>query len=161
VQNTLFYLNHGRHPRTPLNASLESGRTLPSVQENPASAAVAQHMQSTIAHAKSCMLNAQQRQEQYYDRRHGPSLFDVGADVLLATTHLHQNLRTIGTRKPVLRWVGPSKVLDSMGGTAYMAALRVHRLDLPDCMHQVHNAFRVSLIKPYRSDVHNRHHLLN
>ena len=28
VQNTPFYLNHGRHPRTPLGASL--GRTLPS-----------------------------------------------------------------------------------------------------------------------------------
>ena len=32
-----------------------------------------------------------------------------------------------------------------MGGTA-------HRLDLPDCMHQVHNVFHISPMKPYRSD---------
>ena len=32
-----------------------------------------------------------------------------------------------------------------MGGNAYC-------LDLPDCMHQVHNVFHVSLVKPYRSD---------
>ena len=32
-----------------------------------------------------------------------------------------------------------------MGGTA-------HRLDLPDCMHQVHNGFHISPMKPYRSD---------
>ncbi len=32
-----------------------------------------------------------------------------------------------------------------MGGSAYS-------LDLPDCMHQVHNVFHDSLIKPYRSD---------
>ncbi len=32
-----------------------------------------------------------------------------------------------------------------MGGTDYC-------LDLPDCMHQVHRVFHVSVIKPYRSD---------
>ncbi len=143
VQNTPFYLNHGRHPRTPLSASLERGRTLPSKSRNPASAAFAQHMQTTIARAKTCMLNAQQRQKHYYDKRHVPSVFEVGAEVLLATTNLH--LRTTGTRKLIPRWVGPFKVLACMGGSAYS-------LDLPDCMHQVHNVFHVSLIKPYRSD---------
>ena len=100
-------------------------------------------MQTTIARAKTCMLNAQQRQKHYYDKRHVPSVFDVGAEVLLATTNLH--LRTTGTRKLIPRWVGPFKVQADMGGTAY-------RSDLPDCMHQVHNVFHVSLIKPYRSD---------
>ena len=41
--NTPFYLNHGRHPRTPLSASLERGRMLPSKSKIPACAA-AQHM---------------------------------------------------------------------------------------------------------------------
>ena len=102
-----------------------------------------QHMQTTIARARTCMLNAQQRQKPYYDRKHVPSVFDVAADVLLATTNLH--LRTTGTRKLIPRWVEPFKVLARMGSTAYC-------LDLPDCMHQVHNVFHVSLIKPYRSD---------
>ncbi len=100
-------------------------------------------MQTTIARARTCMLNAQQRQKPYYDRKHVPSVFDVAADVLLATTNLH--LRTTGTRKLIPRWVEPFKVLARMGSTAYC-------LDLPDCMHQVHNVFHVSLIKPYRSD---------
>ena len=39
VQNTPFYLNHGYHPRTPLSASLERGRMLPSKCKKPASAA--------------------------------------------------------------------------------------------------------------------------
>ena len=143
MQNTPFYLNHGRHPRTPSSASLERGRTLPSKSRHPASAAFAQHMQTPIAHAKTCMLNAQQRQKHYYDKRHVPSVFEVGAEVLLATTDLH--LRTTGTRKLIPRWVEPFKVLARMGGTAY-------NLDLLDCMHQVYTVFHVSLIKPYRSD---------
>ena len=34
VQNTPFFLNHGRHPRTPLGASLERGRGTPSKSKN-------------------------------------------------------------------------------------------------------------------------------
>ncbi len=30
VQNTTFYLNHGRQPRAPLSVSRQRGRTLPS-----------------------------------------------------------------------------------------------------------------------------------
>ncbi len=41
VQNAPFYLNHGRHPRTPLSALLERGRTLFSKSKTPASAAFA------------------------------------------------------------------------------------------------------------------------
>ncbi len=83
-------------------------------------------------------LNAQQRQKHYYDKRHVLSVFDVRAEVLLATTNLH--LRITGTHKLIPRWVGPFKVLARMGGTAY-------RLDLPDCIHQVHNVFHVSPLK--------------
>ena len=77
--------------------------------KNPAFAAYAQPMQTTIARAKTCMLNAQQRQKHYYDRRHVPYVCDAGAEVLLATTILH--LRTTGTRKLTSRWVGPNSWL--------------------------------------------------
>ena len=123
-----FRLSHLDRPR----------RTLPSKSKNPVSAAFAQHMQTTIARANTRMLNAQQRHKHYYDKRHVPSVFDVGAEVLLATTNLH--MRTTGTRKLIPGWVGPFKVLARMGGTAY-------RLDLPDCIHQVHNVFHVSPLK--------------
>ena len=143
VQNTLFYLNHGRHPRTPLGVSL--GRTLPSQSRNPASAAFTLHnvMQTTLARAKTCMLAAQQRQKHYYDKRHMLAEIAVGSNVLLATTNLH--LKTVGTCKLIPRWVGPFKVTARVGGMSY-------RLDLPACMHQIHNVFHISLIKQYRSD---------
>jgi len=54
-------------------------------------------MQQTLAKAKRCMLDAQQRQKHYYDGRHKPSDFLVGILVLLATKFL--NLRTGGTKK--------------------------------------------------------------
>ena len=60
VQNTSFYLNHGRHPKTPLGASL--GRTHPSQSRRPASAACKLHMQTPLTPATACMLAAQQRQ---------------------------------------------------------------------------------------------------
>jgi len=143
VQNTPFFLNHGRHPRTPLDTVLQEGGPAPSAIRNPASTAYAQHLVETIARAKRCMLNAQQRQKQYYDKKHVPSVFDLGAQVLLATTNL--NLRVSGTRKLIPRWVGPFTVVEGIGKAAY-------KLDLPQCMSQVHNVFHVSLIKPYLSD---------
>ncbi len=41
--------------------------------------------------------------------------------------------------------MGWTKLLARISSTAYC-------LDLVDCMHQVHNVFHVSLIKPYRSE---------
>ncbi len=64
-------------------------------------------MQTTIARAKTCVLNAQQRQKHYYDKRHVPSVFDGGAEVLLAITNLH--LRTTGTRSLYLDGLGLSR----------------------------------------------------
>ena len=143
VQNTPFYLNHGRHPRTPLAVSLDKKRASSQRSKNPASAAFATHLQETIARAKRCMLNAQQRQKHYYDKRHVPSVFEVGTQVLLATTNLH--LRTTGTRKLIPRWVGPFTITARLGPAAY-------RLDLPHNMQQMHTVFHVSLIKQYRTD---------
>ena len=140
VQNTPFYLNQGRHPRTPLGASL--GRTLPSQSRNSAFAAFTLHMQTTLAGAKSCLLAAQQRRKHYYDRRHMPAEIAIGSDVLLATNNLH--LKKVGTRKLIPRWVGPCKV------TACIDALS-YRLDLPARMHQIHNVFHISLMKQYKS----------
>ena len=72
-----------------------------------------------------------------------PAEIAIGSDVLLATNNLH--LKKVGTRKLIPRWVGPCKV------TARIDALS-YRLDLPACMHQIHNVFHISLMKQYRSD---------
>ena len=141
VRNTPFYLNYGFHPKTPLAAILPKGRELAS--KNPASAKYSLHMQQTLAKAKRCMLDAQQRQKHYYNGRHKPSDFLVGNLVLLATKFL--NLRTGGTRKLWPRWVGPFMITTRIGSMAY-------RLELPGSMRSIHNVFHVSLIKEYKSD---------
>ncbi len=141
VRNTPFYLNYGFHPKTPLAAILPKGRELAS--KNPASAKYSLHMQQTLAKAKRCMLDAQQRQKHYYNGRHKPSDFLVGNLVLLATKFL--NLRTGGTKKLWPRWVGPFMITTRIGSMAY-------RLELPGSMRSIHNVFHVSLIKEYKSD---------
>jgi len=64
-------------------------------------------MQTTIACANTCMPNAQQRQKHFYDKRYHPSVFNVRAEVLLATMYLY--LRTAGMRKLIPRRFGPKK----------------------------------------------------
>ncbi len=153
VQNTPFYLNHGRHPRTFLSALLERGRTLPSKSKYPASAPFAQHMQSTMTHAKTCMLNAQQRQKHYYDKRHVPSVSEVGAEVLLATTDLH--LRTTGTRKLIPRWDAPFKVLAHMCGTVIVWICQTACIRFTMCSMSLSSSHTQVMV------AHNHHHLLS
>ena len=73
-----------------------------------------------------------------------PAEIATGSNVLLATTHLH--LKTVGTHRLISRWLGPFKVTARLRGMSYC-------LDVAACMHQVHIAFHVSLIKQY-SDGH-------
>ena len=49
--STLFYLNYGKHPRTPTTVGLNSSN-------NPAAAAFVEHMHSTLAAARDCILKA-------------------------------------------------------------------------------------------------------
>lgn len=100
-------------------------------------------MQQTLAKAKRCMLDAQQRQKRHYDSRHKPSDHPVGNLVLLATRYL--NLNTGGTKKLWPRWVGPFMISSRIGSVAY-------RLELPGSMRSIHNVFHVSLIKQYKHD---------
>ena len=89
------------------------------------------------------LLPPDQRQKHYYDKRHMLAEIAIGSNVLLATTNLH--LKTFSTRKLIPRWVGPFKVTARVGAMSYC-------LDLPACMHQIHNVFPISLIKQYRGD---------
>ena len=138
TQQTPFFPNHGRTPRTPLDILLPHSSAL----DNPASNAFADKMQQMVARAKRLTLAALQRHKRYYDAKHTFAVFAVADEVLLSTSGL--NLKTAGTNKLAPRWVGPFKVLERIGSLAY-------RLDFPETM-RIHNVFHISVLKRYHSD---------
>jgi hypothetical protein len=75
------------------------------------------------------------------DLRRREVKFSVGDQVLLSARHL--NLRTVGPRKLLPKYVGPYTITALMGPAAV-------RLDLPNTL-PVHPVFHVSLLKKYHA----------
>jgi hypothetical protein len=80
---TPFFLNYGRHPRTPAVHSLDC--------TVPAAVNTAQTIETSIARAMRCLEAAQQRQKAY-DQRKIPVTFAPGQSVWLST----KNIKTKG-----------------------------------------------------------------
>ena len=138
IQQTPFFLNHGRAPKTPLDIIIPHRPVL----DNPTSCTFAWRLQQIVAKARKFTLAAQQRHKRYYDANHVPKVFAVNDSVLLSTSGL--NLKIAGTNKLAPRFIGPFKVLERIGAVAY-------KLDLPETM-RIHNVFHVSLLKDYHAD---------
>ena len=143
VNNTPFFLNYGRHPRSPTEfVLLAAKRGREPDDKVPAVKSMIQNMHDAIAEAKRCLHAAQQRQKAYADTRRRDVDFKVGEDVLLSTRNL--TLKMIGSSKLMPRYVGPFKIARKVNQVAY-------ELDLPPSM-KIHNVFHVSLLAQYRSD---------
>ena len=102
VQNTAFYLNHGRHPRTPADLNLPTA--------NPAANDYVTFIADGLRKAKTCLQAAQQRQKAYADQNRSILEFNVGDKVLLSTEHIP--LKKVGTKKLLMKWMGPFKVTE-------------------------------------------------
>jgi hypothetical protein len=82
VQATPFYLNHGRHPRTPMGGKRDD--------DVPAdSAAFVERLQLTLTLARKLLIAAQQRQKAYADKHRIEKSYKVGEQVLLSTKYLN------------------------------------------------------------------------
>jgi hypothetical protein len=84
---TPFFLNHGRHPLTPLSSAV------PARSVNPAVSEWVEGLQTALESAKSNLASAQQRQKFYADRKRRDHPFKVGDQVLLAAR-----------KKPAFTW---------------------------------------------------------
>ena len=83
-------LNYGRHPRVPSDIRLPV--------ESPTA-------HKYLQDARKCMSAAQQRQKRYADEHRSDLSLKVNDRVLLSTEHI--TLRVVGTRKLLMKWMGP------------------------------------------------------
>lgn len=134
VRNTPFYLNYGRHPRTPMWHEL---RNTPS-DKVPAAKALAKRIDDALKAAKQCMDAAQQRQKAYYDRNKMDASYAPDELVMLDT----RNIRRGAFSKLMPKWIGPFHVEHMVGKAAV-------KLRLPPSL-RIHHTFHVSLVKQYK-----------
>ena len=140
VQETPMFLNHGRHPKSPLTVLLPDKSAL-----NPFADDFAAQMHALIARAKRSMFAAQQRQKRYHDiDKRTDKQFAVGDKVLLSTANLALKILRNGTRELAPKWVGPFTVTERVGSLGY-------RLKLPDTM-LLHDVFHVCYLRSYKND---------
>jgi hypothetical protein len=136
TRNTPFFLNYGQHPLTPVTIGTES--------VVPSATAFVHALEEHIQEAKLCLKQAQDRQKAYADQHRRDVQFAAGDQVLLSTKNIRLQKGKDMTRKLMPKWIGPFKVLQTVGPVAA-------RLELPPHL-RMHNVFHVSLLKAYRDD---------
>jgi len=138
---TPYYLNYGRHPRTPLT----SWQTV--VSSNvPAASAFRQRIAEAMTLAKACLSKAQDSMKSAADKHRRPApTYQVGQEVLLSTRNLaFKGFKKANAKKLLPRWIGPFQIEALVGKVAV-------RLSLLKTM-GIHPVFHVSLVKPYLHD---------
>lgn len=131
IRTTPFYLNYGRHPRSPTDFAFKPSKG-PSDD-------FAADMQSALTQAQSCLRIAQERQIRYANKKRRDVEFEVGEYVYLDSKNIKL---PEGARKLGHRFIGPYKILKRVGPVSY-------ELELP-AYPAIHDVFHVSLLRPYR-----------
>ena len=116
-----FCLDYGRHPRVLPDIRLPEVNLL---LTSTLTRLICQAMQR----ARQCLQAAQQRQTRYADKHRSDLSFKVNDEVLLSTEHIP--LRAVGTRKLLMKWMGPCTVVRVVNQVAYQVKLpdgrRIH-----------------------------------
>jgi hypothetical protein len=108
---------------------------------NPATAAFAERLQSSLSFARKCLIAAQQRQGAFADKNRVEKTLKIDDNVLLSTKYLKlKHLKR--SCKLLTRWIGPFEVVQVVGPVAYELKMN------PGW--RVHPVFHVSLLEPYR-----------
>ena len=94
VQETCFFLNRTRYPKSPLTVGPPIGPVI-----NSPAGEFADHICSLIATIRRCMLAAQQRHRRYYDDCRSRATFSVGPKVSLSTADLALKVVTTEPKK--------------------------------------------------------------
>ena len=140
---TPFFLEYGRHPRSPLDAFTGINKHL---QIPKSTADFVTHMKRVADSAHQAIERAQARQKDAYDRMHRPApKFVVNDQVLLSTKDLGISTTTDDealTDKLQRPWFGPLTVTDVLPNETY-------RLKVPNHWNRIHPEFHVSKLKPF------------
>ena len=130
-----FFLNHGYEPVTPIQLLRGNEST-----KMESVASFAQRVTSDWNLARENLQQSLGLQQKYYDQKHRDVHYNVGDLVLLSTP----NLKMKGTpAKLQRRFVGPFKVIETIGQQAY-------KLSLPEDW-KIHSVFHVSLLKNWKT----------
>ena len=106
--------------------------------EIPAARYRIRHLQKLREELCKKLTTAQGRQKRYYDQRHVPKQFKRGDLVKLST----KNLRLKNDTKKLQKlWIGPFRVTERIGHSAY-------RLALPDMYSKLHDVFQILPMPP-------------
>jgi len=134
---TPFYLNHGRHPLTPLTlfCKLDEDNSPPSVK------AYAAQLRADVQNARAAMTAAQARQAKYANQHRRDCVFEVGDKVWLSASHLRLPAAANVRRKLQPRFYGPYRISEVISRVAY-------RLDLPQNF-KIHPVIHISHLKAY------------
>ena len=109
--------------------------------EIPAARDRIRRLQELREELRKKLVAAQERQKHYYDQRHVPKQFKRGDLVRLST----KNLRLKSDSKKLQKlWVGPFRVTERIGHSAY-------RLALPDMYSKLHDVFPIQALEQYHT----------
>ncbi|EDN08461.1 hypothetical protein HCAG_04960 [Histoplasma mississippiense (nom. inval.)] len=146
-----FYACYGYNPSLPSdvaddvlkggidsrNVERDRGTEYPSVPEVKARLELLDRIHGEAAKS---IRRAQERQAEYYNRKHLPMKFSIGDQVLLSA----KNIKTTRPCKKLSeRWLGPFPIIRVVGKQAY-------ELKLTSGFKSIHPVFHISYLEPYK-----------